>query len=163
MLRQTISRTVLDNGITVLSDLMPGTYSAMVGAWIPRGSRHETEEINGLSHFYEHLVFKGTEKRSSLEIAHLLEDRGGNLEAYTTRQETGFYAQVIREDLPLAVDVIADMLMSPRFDEKEMEKSAKSSLKKFTAMMTLPKNASGICSTKSIIAVAGFRFRLRAR
>ena len=125
MLRQTISRTVLDNGITVLSDLMPGTYSAMVGAWIPRGSRHETEEINGLSHFYEHLVFKGTEKRSSLEIAHLLEDRGGNLEAYTTRQETGFYAQVIREDLPLAVDVIADMLMSPRFDEKEMEKERK--------------------------------------
>ena len=133
MLRQTISRTVLDNGITVLSDLMPGTYSAMVGAWIPRGSRHETEEINGLSHFYEHLVFKGTEKRSSLEIAHLLEDRGGNLEAYTTRQETGFYAQVIREDLPLAVDVIADMLMSPRFDEKEMEKERKVIIEEISA------------------------------
>ena len=125
MLRQKILRTELDNGITVLTDYMPGAYSANVGAWIPRGSRHETAETNGLAHFYEHLVFKGTEKRSAFEIAHTIEDRGGNLEAYTTRQETGFYAQVVREDVPLALDVISDMLMHPRFDSKEIEKERK--------------------------------------
>ncbi|MDY6370252.1 MAG: pitrilysin family protein, partial [Fibrobacter sp.] len=125
MLRQKILRTELDNGITVLSDYMPNAYSANVGVWIPRGSRHETAEINGLAHFYEHLVFKGTEKRSAYDIAHTIEDRGGNLEAYTTRQETGFYAQVVREDLPLALDVISDMLMHPRFDPKEIEKERK--------------------------------------
>ena len=71
------------------------------------------------------MVFKGTEKRSAYDIAHTIEDRGGNLEAYTTRQETGFYAQVVREDLPLALDVISDMLMHPRFDPKEIEKERK--------------------------------------
>ncbi len=125
MLRQKILRTELENGITVLTDYMPNAYSANVGVWIPRGSRHETAEINGLAHFYEHLVFKGTEKRSAYDIAHTIEDRGGNLEAYTTRQETGFYAQVVREDLPLALDVISDMLMHPRFDPKEIKKERK--------------------------------------
>lgn len=125
MLRQKILKTELENGITVVTDYMPGTYSANVGVWIPRGSRHEKQETNGLAHFYEHLVFKGTEKRSAFEIAHTIEDRGGNLEAYTTRQETGFYAQVVREDVALALDVISDMLMHPRFDPREMEKERK--------------------------------------
>ena len=93
-----------------------------MGVWIPRGSRHEAKDEFGLGHFYEHLVFKGTENRTALEIARSVEDKGGNLEAYTTRQETGFYAQIERSHLPLAVDVIADMLMHPRMDKKEMEK-----------------------------------------
>lgn len=125
MIRQKILKTELKNGITVYSDSMPGAYSANVGVWIPRGSRHESAETNGLAHFYEHLVFKGTEKRSAFEIAHTIEDRGGSLEAYTTRQETGFYAQVVREDVPLAVEVISDMLLHPRFDPVEMEKERK--------------------------------------
>lgn len=125
MIRQKISKTELDNGITVLTDPMPGAYSANVGVWIPRGSRHETERTSGLAHFYEHLVFKGTKKRSAYDIAHTIEDRGGSLEAYTTRQETGFYAQVVREDVPLAVEVISDMLLHPEFDPKEMEKERK--------------------------------------
>ena len=121
-MKQTIKKTVLENGITILTDYMPHAYSAAVGVWIPRGSRHEAKDEFGLSHFYEHLVFKGTENRTALEIAHAIEDRGGNLEAYTTRQETGFYAQVESGDVPLAIDVISDMLMHPRFDKKEMEK-----------------------------------------
>lgn len=125
MFRQKISKTELENGITVVTDYMPGTYSANVGVWIPRGSRHENPATNGLAHFYEHLVFKGTEKRSAFEIAHTIEDRGGNLEAYTTRQETGFYAQIVREDVPLALDVISDMLMHPRFEAHEVEKERK--------------------------------------
>ena len=121
-MKQIVKKTVLDNGITILTDYMPHAYSVAVGVWVPRGSRHEAKDEFGLSHFYEHLVFKGTEKRSALEIAHAIEDKGGNLEAYTTRQETGFYAQIERSHLPLAVDVIADMLMHPRMDKKEMEK-----------------------------------------
>ena len=115
-------RTVLPNGVVVQTDYMPHAYSAAVGVWIPRGSRHEAPDEFGLSHFYEHLVFKGTENRTALEIAHAIEDRGGNLEAYTTRQETGFYAQVESCNMPLAIDVISDMLMHPRLDKKEMEK-----------------------------------------
>ena len=121
-MKQTIKKTVLENGITILTDYMPHAYSAAVGVWIPRGSRHEAADEFGLSHFYEHLVFKGTENRTALEIAHAIEDRGGNLEAYTTRQETGFYAQVESCNMPLAIDVISDMLMHPRLDKKEMEK-----------------------------------------
>ena len=121
-MKQTFKKTVLENGITILTDYMPHAYSVAVGVWIPRGSRHETPDEFGLSHFYEHLVFKGTENRTALEIAHAIEDRGGSLEAYTTRQETGFYAQVESSDMPLAIDVISDMLMHPRFDKKEMEK-----------------------------------------
>lgn len=121
-MKQIVKKTELSNGVTVLTDYMPHAYSVTVGAWIPRGSRHEAKGEFGLSHFYEHLVFKGTENRTALEIARAIEDRGGNLEAYTTRQETGFYANVESGDLALAVDVIADMLMNPLFDKKEMEK-----------------------------------------
>ena len=121
-MKQLVKKTELENGITILTDYMPHAYSVAVGAWIARGSRHESKEEFGLSHFYEHLVFKGTENRTALEIAHAIEDRGGNLEAYTTRQETGFYAQVESCNMPLAIDVISDMLMHPRLDKKEMEK-----------------------------------------
>lgn len=124
-MKQIIKETKLSNGVVVMTDYMPHAYSVTVGAWIPRGSRHEAKGEFGLSHFYEHLVFKGTENRSALEIARAIEDRGGNLEAYTTRQETGFYANVESGDLALAVDVIADMLMNPLFEKKEMEKERK--------------------------------------
>lgn len=125
MLNQLIQMTSLDNGVTIITDYMPEAYSVTVGAWIPRGSRHEKEVVNGLSHFYEHLVFKGTQTRSSLDIVRVLEDLGGSLDAYTTRQETGFYAQVSRDDVYLALDVVGDLLMNPRFDATELEKERK--------------------------------------
>lgn len=121
-MKQNIETTELSNGITIITDYMPHAYSVAVGAWIPRGSRHEAQNEFGLSHFYEHMVFKGTSNRTILDIAHSIEDRGGNLEAYTTRQETGFYAQVEKSDLPLAVDVISDMLMNPTCNAQELEK-----------------------------------------
>lgn len=121
-MRQKIEKTVLENGVTVLTDEMPLAHSAALGAWIPRGSRHESGKEHGLSHFYEHLVFKGTQKRSAFEIASSIEARGGLLEAYTTRQETGFYAQVVPGDAPLALEVIADMLMHPTFSKRDVEK-----------------------------------------
>lgn len=142
-MKQIVKKTVLDNGITILSDYMPHAYSVAMGVWIPRGSRHEAKDEFGLSHFYEHLVFKGTEKRSALEIAHAIEDKGGNLEAYTTRQETGFYAQIERSHLPLAVDVIADMLMHPRMDKKEMEKERRVIIEEIHSYDDIPEEIVG--------------------
>ena len=142
-MKQKIKKTVLENGITILSDYMPHAYSAAVGVWIPRGSRHEAPDEFGLSHFYEHLVFKGTTNRTALEIAHAIEDRGGNLEAYTTRQETGFYAQVESSDMPLAIDVIADMLMHPRFDKKEMEKERHVIIEEVHSYDDIPEEVAG--------------------
>ncbi|MBR1746044.1 MAG: insulinase family protein, partial [Fibrobacter sp.] len=142
-MKQAVKKTVLDNGITVLTDYMPHAYSVAVGVWVPRGSRHEAKDEYGLSHFYEHLVFKGTEKRSALEIAHAIEDKGGNLEAYTTRQETGFYAQIERSHLPLAVDVIADMLMHPRMEKKEMEKERRVIIEEIHSYDDIPEEIVG--------------------
>ena len=142
-MKQTVKKTVLDNGITILSDYMPHAYSVAVGVWVPRGSRHEAKDEYGLSHFYEHLVFKGTENRTALEIARSIEDKGGNLEAYTTRQETGFYAQIERSHLPLAVDVIADMLMHPRMDKKEMEKERRVIIEEIHSYDDIPEEIVG--------------------
>lgn len=142
-MKQIVKKTVLDNGITILTDYMPHAYSVAVGVWVPRGSRHEAKDEYGLSHFYEHLVFKGTEKRSALEIAHAIEDKGGNLEAYTTRQETGFYAQIERSHLPTAVDVIADMLMHPRMDKKEMEKERRVIIEEIHSYDDIPEEIVG--------------------
>jgi predicted Zn-dependent peptidase len=142
-MKQIVKKTVLDNGITILSDYMPHAYSVAVGVWVPRGSRHEAKDEYGLSHFYEHLVFKGTENRTALEIARSIEDKGGNLEAYTTRQETGFYAQIARSHLPLAVDVIADMLMHPRMDKKEMEKERRVIIEEIHSYDDIPEEIVG--------------------
>ena len=142
-MKQIVKKTVLDNGITILTDYMPHAYSVAVGAWVPRGSRHEAKDEYGLSHFYEHLVFKGTEKRNALEIARAIEDHGGNLEAYTTRQETGFYAQIERNQLPLAIDVIADMLMHPRMDKKEMEKERRVIIEEIHSYDDIPEEIVG--------------------
>ena len=142
-MKQIVKKTVLDNGITILTDYMPHAYSVAMGVWIPRGSRHEAKDEYGLSHFYEHLVFKGTENRTALEIARSIEDKGGNLEAYTTRQETGFYAQIERSHLPLAVDVIADMLMHPRMDKKEMEKERRVIIEEIHSYDDIPEEIVG--------------------
>lgn len=136
-------KTELPNGVVVQTDYIPHAYSVALGAWLPRGSRHEAKEEFGLSHFYEHLVFKGTENRTAFEIACSLEDRGGNLEAYTTRQETGFYASVVKEDVGLAIDVIADMLMNPRFDKTEMEKERKVIFEEVRSYDDIPEELAG--------------------
>ncbi|MDR1759896.1 MAG: insulinase family protein [Fibrobacter sp.] len=143
MFRQSVKITKLANGITVMTDLMPHAESATIGAWIPRGSRHESPEEMGLSHFYEHLVFKGTENRTASEIARAVEDRGGALEAYTTRQETGFYAHVVREDVSFALEVIADLLMNPKMDALEVEKERKVILEEIRSYEDIPEEVAG--------------------
>lgn len=100
---------------------MPGVRSATLGFFFRIGSRHEPSELNGISHFIEHAVFKGTSRRSALDIAIEQDRLGGNLDAFTTHEETGFAIKVIDDQLPRAFDLIADMLVNPRFDEADLE------------------------------------------
>ncbi|HEV8591175.1 MAG TPA: pitrilysin family protein, partial [Pyrinomonadaceae bacterium] len=115
-----IKVTRIPNGPVILTDRMTGVRSATLGFFYRVGSRHEPLELNGISHFIEHGVFKGTAKRTALDIAIEQDRLGGNLEAFTTHEETGFAIKVIDDQLENAFDLIADMLGSPLFDEKEL-------------------------------------------
>ncbi|HLM57221.1 MAG TPA: pitrilysin family protein [Pyrinomonadaceae bacterium] len=114
--------TRFPGGLTVLTEHMPGLRSATVGIWVRRGSRHETPEWNGICHFIEHAVFKGTERRTALDIAVESDRLGGNFDAYTTHEITGFAMKVVDTALPTAFDLLSDMLSRPRFDEEELRR-----------------------------------------
>ncbi len=111
----------LSNGFRVVTEHMPGLQSASVGIWVNAGGRHERPEQNGIAHFLEHMAFKGTTTRSALDIAEAIEDVGGYINAYTSRETTAYYARVLEADVPLAVDVISDILLNPVFDPAEIE------------------------------------------
>jgi len=122
---EAILSTRLPNGATVLTEQMPGLRSATVGIWIRRGSRHETPDFNGICHFIEHAVFKGTHRRTVLDIAVESDRLGGNFDAYTSHEMTGFALKVVDRALPQAFDLLSDMLLSPRFDQTELEREQK--------------------------------------
>jgi len=108
-----LRRTVLANGLTVLSESMPGVRSVAIGAWIRAASLHESPDKMGISHMLEHMVFKGTPKRNARELALALETLGGSLDAYTAREHTAYQARVLDEHLPQAADVLADLIFRP--------------------------------------------------
>lgn len=112
--------TRLDNGLLVRSEWIPGLRSAAAGVWIRQGAAHETPAHTGLSHLLEHMVFKGTERRSALEIAQTLEVLGGSLDAYTSREHTSYQARVLDEHLPIALDVLSDLVLSPKLEEEDL-------------------------------------------
>lgn len=114
--------TRFPSGLTVLTERMPSLRSATVGVWVRRGSRHETAEFNGICHFIEHAVFKGTERRTALDIAVESDRLGGHFDAYTTHEQTGFALKVVDSALPAAFDLLSDMLARPRFDEEELRR-----------------------------------------
>src|SRR3954471_10081107 len=107
-----ISRTVLPGGLRVVTEAMPGVRSASVGIWIPVGSRDETPALAGTSHFLEHLLFKGTTNRSALDIANAMDAVGGEFNAFTEKEHTCYYATVLDRDLPLAVDIVTDVVLN---------------------------------------------------
>jgi predicted Zn-dependent peptidase len=117
----TLNFDTLPNGFRVVSEAMPGMGSVAVGIWVLAGGRHETEAQNGIAHFLEHMAFKGTKRRTALQIAEEIEDVGGYINAYTSREVTAYYVRVLPEDLALAVDVVGDILLEPTFDEAEIE------------------------------------------
>lgn len=112
--------TNLANGMRVATDPMDWVETASVGVWIEAGSRHETATASGVSHFLEHMVFKGTRHRSARAIAEEIETVGGHLNAHTSREYTAFYAKVLKEDVPLAIDIIADILQDATLDAEEL-------------------------------------------
>ncbi|MEP0709257.1 M16 family metallopeptidase [Parvibaculum sp.] len=114
--------TRLDNGLTVVTDSMPHLQTTSVGVWVNTGARHERARQHGVSHMLEHMAFKGTERRSALAIAEEIETVGGHLNAHTTHEATAYYARVLKQDLPLAVDILADILQNSVFDREELER-----------------------------------------
>lgn len=114
--------TTLTNGLRVATDPVPGVETASMGIWIEAGARDETPTVNGASHFLEHMTFKGTKRRTAYQIVEEIEDVGGHINAYTAREHTAYYAKVLAEDLPLAIDVIADIVENAAMDDREYER-----------------------------------------
>ena len=117
----TVRLHTLPNGFRIATESMPGLKSAAIGVWVLAGGRHERAEQNGIAHFLEHMAFKGTGRRTALEIAEAIEDVGGYINAYTSREMTAYYARVLENDVDLALDVIADILLNPVFADEEIE------------------------------------------
>ncbi len=117
----TIQTHTLSNGLRIVTEHMPGLHSASIGIWVGAGGRHERIEQNGIAHFLEHMAFKGTKTRSALQIAEAIEDVGGYINAYTSREMTAYYARVLEDDVTLGLEVIADILLNPVFDPSEIE------------------------------------------
>ncbi|MCW8843540.1 MAG: insulinase family protein [Rhodobacteraceae bacterium] len=111
----------LANGFRIVTEHMPGLESASIGIWVNAGGRHERRTQNGIAHFLEHMAFKGTKRRSALDIAEAIEDVGGYINAYTSREVTAYYARVLKNDVALALDVIGDIVLNPVFDQSEIE------------------------------------------
>ena len=117
----TLRLTTLPNGFRIVTEHMPGLKSASIGVWVTAGGRHERPEQNGIAHFLEHMAFKGTGTRSALQIAEAIEDVGGFINAYTSREMTAYFARVLQDDVSLALEVISDIVLNPVFDNKEIE------------------------------------------
>ena len=111
----------LSNGFQIVTEHMPGFQSASLGIWIKAGGRHERAEENGIAHFLEHMAFKGTKSRSALQIAEMIEDVGGYINAYTSREVTAYYTRVLKEDVALSINLLFDILQNSLFEEKEIE------------------------------------------
>jgi predicted Zn-dependent peptidase len=120
-----ITREVLPNGLTLLTEAMPHVRSVAIGIWLKRGSRHEMPRETGISHFIEHMVFKGTRNRSAEEIAAQVDSIGGHMDAFTAKEYASFHLKVLDEHLPLAVEILADIVLNPLFDPLEMTKEKK--------------------------------------
>lgn len=117
-----IKKQVLPNGLVVITETMAHVRSVSVGVWVRNGSRRESSEENGLAHFIEHMVFKGTERRSAEAIAREMDSVGGMLDAFTSKEQICFNAKVLDEHLPIAFDVIADLILRPNFDSEDLKK-----------------------------------------
>jgi len=122
MIPSVYNRQVLPNGMVVLTERMPAVKSASIGVWVKVGSRDESPEVAGVSHFIEHMLFKGTERRSAQEIAKAIDAVGGTLDAFTSRESTCFYAKVLGEHLPLAIDILADTFLNSRLARDDIDR-----------------------------------------
>tara|TARA_B100000575_G_C23143458_1_gene666430 strand:- start:12081 stop:13313 length:1233 start_codon:yes stop_codon:yes gene_type:complete len=120
-----ITKTVLPNGLTIVTEHIPSVKSVTVGIWVKSGARHETQQQAGVTHFLEHMLFKGTKNRTAFEIAQSMESVGGYLNAFTSTEYTCYYARCLDTELSTALDVLSDMVMNPIFPKEEIEKEKK--------------------------------------
>src|SRR3954468_15251059 len=120
-----VQTTRLPNGLTILTEQMPELRSVSLGIWLRRGSRHEASAQNGICHFIEHALFKGTQRRSAHDIATESDRLGGHFDAYTAHEMTGFAAKVVDTEMPRAFDLLADLVRNPRFDQDDLFKEQK--------------------------------------
>tara|TARA_B100001248_G_C27387452_1_gene460456 strand:+ start:949 stop:2214 length:1266 start_codon:yes stop_codon:yes gene_type:complete len=116
-----IKHQKLSNGFQVITENMPGLKSASLGIWISAGGRHERREQNGIAHFLEHMAFKGTKTKSALDIAEAIENVGGYINAYTSRETTAYFVRVLNEDVEMAANILADILRNSVFDQREVD------------------------------------------
>ncbi len=135
-----VERSELNNGLTVISHAMAEVETVSLGIWIGAGSRSEAPGEHGVAHFLEHMAFKGTARRSAREIAEEIEAVGGELNAATGVDSTAYYARVLRKDLPLALDILSDIIVSPRFDRAELSRERDVILQEIAAAMDLPED-----------------------
>jgi len=120
-----IRRETLPNGLRLVTEAMPHVRSVSIGVWLTRGSRHEPSEHAGIAHFVEHMLFKGTESRSAEDIAQQVDSIGGQLDAFTSKEYAGYYVKVLDQHLPLAADILADLVCRPVFAPEEIEREKK--------------------------------------
>ncbi len=133
-----LQKSTLDNGIRVVTERMPGLHSVTVGFWVQNGSRHEEVSLNGISHFIEHMLFKGTTTRSSLQIAKEIDSVGGVLNAFTGREFSCYFAKVLGDKLPHAISLLSDLVLNSVFEEKEIEKERKVILQEISMVEDSP-------------------------
>jgi predicted Zn-dependent peptidase len=120
-----VVREVLDTGLRLITEAMPQVRSVTIGVWLTRGSRHESDAQGGIAHFVEHMLFKGTDTRSAEDIAQAIDSIGGQLDAFTAKEYAGYYIKVLDEHLPLAVDLLSDIIMRPAFVDEEVGREKK--------------------------------------
>jgi predicted Zn-dependent peptidase len=120
-----VTREVLDTGLRLITESMPHVRSVSIGVWLMRGSRHESDEQSGIAHFVEHMLFKGTGTRTAEDIAQAIDSIGGQLDAFTAKEYASYYIKVLDEHLPLAVDLLSDIVINPAFADEEVEREKK--------------------------------------
>jgi predicted Zn-dependent peptidase len=120
-----VTREVLDGGLRLITEAMPHVRSVTIGVWLLRGSRHESDPQGGIAHFVEHMLFKGKESKSAEDIAQAIDSIGGQLDAFTAKEYASYYIKVLDEHLPLAVDLLADIVLHPKFAADEIEREKK--------------------------------------
>ena len=125
MTQPLIVRDVLPNGLRLLTERMPHVRSVSIGVWLARGSRHEPQEQSGIAHFVEHMLFKGTANRSAEDIAQTIDSIGGQMDAFTAKEYASYYIKVLDEHLPLAVDVLSDIVRRPAFSADDVDREKK--------------------------------------
>ncbi len=134
----TVELSTLEGGLRVASDAMPELETAAIGVWVDAGARNESPAQGGVSHLLEHMAFKGTERRSARAIAEEVEAVGGQINAYTSREQTAYFIRVLKEDVELALDILADILQHSTFEAAELEREREVVIQEISQVQDTP-------------------------